>query len=354
MLSSELIRIRRGIAVAKGPKGLPGSLREDDRLDSRYATSGIQFNGASAKPPCCGTDLPLVLTLTFDTRGRSITLDSTLNIVGTGVIDIGGTLIPMTNNTQITTLAGPVVKLYAAVPISLVLYQGLLLKSAVFAPVDFGNINLIGISDVSRGQLTSLDLTGVTSLSQTFTFVNNNISSVIFDSATIAGAWAFSNNNLTVLDLSSKTTASGIQVNNNPFVSLTLPDANNNLSDLGVSYCGLSSLTPSDYPSLIRLACAGNTLATLDISANTSLAYLDCSGNSLTSLAVAGLTDLIEVYCGYNQINQTSANSIVAALVANGASGGTLSFTGNAGVTNPGTGDWATLATNGWTISPAP
>jgi hypothetical protein len=355
MLSSELTRIRRGIAVAKGPKGLPGSITEDDRLDSRYAISGIQFNGAAVIPPCCASTLPLVLTLTFSSGGRSITLDSPLIVYGEGEIDIGdGSRIPLSMITEFSTLAGPVVTVYATTPLALIIYKGQLLTNAVFAPVDFNNINLTGISDVSRGNLTSLDLTGVKALDQTFNFMNNKIASLVFDSQTATAGWLFNNNSLTTLDLSEKTTATTVHLNNNPFVSLVLPAGNNNLVDLAVSYCGLTSVTPSDYPSLQRLECAGNTLSALDLASNTQLAYLDCSGNGLTALDVAGLTALIEIYCDYNQLDQDAANALVAQLVSNGATDGVLTLTGNTGVTNPGTGDWATLVTNGWAISPAP
>lgn len=116
MSASERIRILRGLAVAQGPKGLPGSLTTDDRLDARYAVAPIQLNGVEVKP-CCAASLPLVLTLMFDSGGRSVTLDSPLVIYGTGFIDIGdGVLQPLSMITEWSTLAGPTVKVYASVP----------------------------------------------------------------------------------------------------------------------------------------------------------------------------------------------------------------------------------------------
>ncbi|PQV46570.1 hypothetical protein CLV33_10968 [Jejuia pallidilutea] len=127
---------------------------------------------------------------------------------------------------------------------------------------------------------------------------------------------------VTSLNVSGKNIESleGIQA----FLSLTELDCSNNyLNDLDVSgmvnlealYCGSNYFLTNNpanvsgvlntigTPSLIKLFCANNSLADLDISINANLEVLNCSNNSLLTLDISSNANLIEVNCDNNQIS---------------------------------------------------
>ena len=260
--------------------------------------------------PCCGSTVgPEVMRLTFG--ARALTLDQPFVIIGNGFIDLGnGTPIPFTGTYAITSVVGTTAIIYSTMAIEIGYFGEMLVSIQLVPGTTYSRLTLF-CNPPTKGQLTSLDLTGV--VAENFNFDNHTISSIVFDSVTYSPGWFFGNNNLSALDLSTKTTALVITVDNNPFSpsGLTLPTPNTNLERVSVAYCNLSTLVPAVYPSLTRLYCAGNSISTLDLSSNVLLEYLDCSGNPLSSFSVASNTALNVLNCSNLQLTtlDLSANT---------------------------------------------
>jgi hypothetical protein len=301
---------------------------------------------------CPTQDLPLVLTLTFSST--TLNTRSPLSIHGSGEIDLGaGSRVPFSEDTSWSNLSGLTVKVYSLDPSLSAVYNGVFLQDAVIAPapVVFNSIVFGPYYEGQPGGLTALDLSGVTVANQIW-FGNNQITTLQLGKNTGAHVWNLNNNKLATLDLSYQIDAEHISLYDNPLAALKLPNPNSNLLSLQVSSCGLSALSPSNYSSLNSLVCHDNNLTILDLSANTLLTQLTCSNNSISTIDVSGCTQLTLVNLDNNTLNQLAANALVAQLVANGATGGTLSMQGM-NITNPGTGNWQTLQDpNGqnWTI----
>jgi hypothetical protein len=313
MDSSALTRIRRGLALAaKGPNTQPGSRTGDVLPEARFAVAQIQNRGVEVKPCCSASVGPEVMRLTFG--ARALTLDRPLFIRGRGFVDIGnGIPIPFIGGYSITEVVGTTVIIYSinGAVISDVVYFGEMLVSIQLVPGTTFEVLNFTCESIQKGQLTTLDLTGI--VAENFNFYNNNISSILFDSVTDSPAWSFGSNNLSTLNLSTKTSAQLINVGSNPFVSLglTLPTSNTNLRRLDVTNCNLSTLVPAAYPSLTLLYCASNSISTLDLSSNVFLEFLDCSGNPLTYFSVASNTALRSLNCSNLQLTtlDLSANT---------------------------------------------
>ena len=111
-----------------------------------------------------------------------------------------------------------------------------------------------------------------------------------------------SDNQITSLDLSNNTALTELYCyDNQQLTSLDLSD-NTALEWLECSGNQITSLDLSDNTALIRLECSDNQLTSLDLSNNTALTFLDCSHNQLTSLDLSNNTALIKLYCYSNDI----------------------------------------------------
>jgi hypothetical protein len=196
-----------------------------------------------------------------------------------------------------------------------------------------GNITIVSTNltylDCGGNDLTSLNVSGFTSLQ--FLYCYNNL--------------------LTSLDVSGLISLTTLYCYNNQLTSLNVSGLIS-LNELRCYNNQLTSLNVSGLTSLTSLDCHDNQLTLLDLSG--SLTFCSCYNNQLISLDVSSLTLLLILYCGNNQLSQSTANTIVGALEANGVNSGTLSIlTVSPLVTNPGTGVWATLTTfpRNWSIS---
>lgn len=108
-------------------------------------------------------------------------------------------------------------------------------------------------------------------------------------------------------------------INRNADGVLTL-DEILNVSEMRVENMGIADLTGVEYfTELTYLFCYGNTLTTLDVSANTELEYLLCYDNKLTSLDVSENTELIQLTCYNNNLTalNVSANTALEYLKCN-------------------------------------
>ena len=161
------------------------------------------------------------------------------------------------------------------------------------------------------------------------------------------------NNQLTSLDVSGLTTLQELYCQSNQLSSLNV----SGLTALTVLYCFSNQLTSLNVSGLIALTvlyCQLNQLSSLIVSGLTALVNLYCNNNQLSSLDVSGLTSLQRLYCDTNQLSQSAANTIVADLVANLVDNGQLRIlTVSPSVSNPGIAPWTTLTggTRLWTIS---
>ena len=111
-----------------------------------------------------------------------------------------------------------------------------------------------------------------------------------------------SRNQLNSLDLAGLTALRTLICSGND-VGMSAPDLSTNLAleYLDCSNCdGMEGLDLSANTALTDLICSWNQLDTLDLSANTALQRLDCSHNSIAALDLSGCTDLRQADCNAN------------------------------------------------------
>lgn len=121
--------------------------------------------------------------------------------------------------------------------------------------------------------------------------------------------------------------------------------------------CTTSTLTSIDIslcPTLTSLDCKGNALSALDISNNANLVTLACNNNGLTMLNIAQNTALKYLAAYSNKFTSDVVNNILASLVSNAKTNGTLDINyqeTSAPPTGQGLVDKQTLIDRGWTVT---
>lgn len=121
--------------------------------------------------------------------------------------------------------------------------------------------------------------------------------------------------------------------------------------------CTTSTLTSIDIslcPTLTSLDCKGNALSDLDISNNANLVTLACNNNGLTMLNIAQNTVLKSLAAYSNKFTSDVVNNILASLVSNAKTNGTLDINyqeTSAPPTGQGLVDKQTLIDRGWTVT---
>ena len=120
-------------------------------------------------------------------------------------------------------------------------------------------------------------------------------------------------NSITSLDVSANTALTYFSCGSNALTSLDV-SANTALVGFSCDRNGLTSLNVSNNTALTSLACSFNHLTSLDISANTNLFNLECFHNQLTSLNVALNTNLHNLYCFNNLLTNLNVSTNVALL----------------------------------------
>lgn len=167
--------------------------------------------------------------------------------------------------------------------------------------------------DCSFNQLTNLDVTTCTNLSNLFCN-DNQLSSLNFGSATSIVQLVCGNNSMTNLDAA-------------------------RLSRLIALDCGgnqITAMNPGSPRSLAQLSCQNNQLTNLDAAVFTNLTYIDCSGNWLTSLKTGTNRLLHTLYCGDNLLTNlnVSACTNLRTLVCWNNQLETLDISGNTNLTS--------------------
>ena len=153
--------------------------------------------------------------------------------------------------------------------------------------------------------LTSLDVSGLTSLTTLYCYYNN-LTSLDVSGLTALTYLNCQNNSLTSLDVSGLTALTYLSCQSNSLTSLDV----SGLTALTYLYCnsnGLTSLDVSVLTSLTNLTCRYNSLTSLDVSGLTALIVLGCDNNDLTSLDVSGLTALTNLICHTNLLTNITA-----------------------------------------------
>ena len=121
--------------------------------------------------------------------------------------------------------------------------------------------------------------------------------------------------------------------------------------------CMTSTLTSIDISlcsTLTSLDCKGNALLDLDISNNVNLVTLACNNNGLTMLNIAQNTALKYLAAYSNKFTSDVVNNILASLVSNAKTNGTLDINyqeTSAPPTGQGLVDKQTLIDRGWTVT---
>lgn len=96
-------------------------------------------------------------------------------------------------------------------------------------------------------------------------------------------------------------------INTNSDTEIQVSEATAFSGQIDCQNLGITNLTGIEaFTSLTGLYCAGNPIASLDVSSNTNLSILYCPNNYLTSLNVANNSLLTELYCFGNPL--TSLN----------------------------------------------
>jgi len=138
---------------------------------------------------------------------------------------------------------------------------------------------------------------------------NSNISDLTgLENFTALEKFICAGNSITTINMSANTQLTYLDISNNPLTSVNV--SNNKL--LKEFYCnGMQIIIRKSSSSLSKLT-------TLDLSNNTLLTNLDCSNNQLISLDLSKNTNLIEIDCSNNDLNdlnlQNGNNSILVNL----------------------------------------
>jgi Leucine-rich repeat (LRR) protein len=116
-----------------------------------------------------------------------------------------------------------------------------------------------------------------------------------------------SSNQLTSVDLSGLTSLAYLYLDNNQLASVDLSGLPS-LTSLTLSNNQITSVDLSGLPSLTSLTLSNNQITgSLDLTGLTSLASLNLTSNQLTSIDLSGLTLLSSLYLGNNQLTSVRA-----------------------------------------------
>lgn len=116
-------------------------------------------------------------------------------------------------------------------------------------------------------------------------------------------------NQLTGLSLIGNYRLKEVNCSNNKLSALII-DKGTSLIHLIVNKNELATIDLSEQKNLNTLICSSNKLAVLDITNNIYLQQLRCSANELTNLDVSKNTKLTELYCGKNKLEADALNTL--------------------------------------------
>jgi len=220
------------------------------------------------------------------------------------------------------------------------------------------NVNTVALWCQANPQLTTLDISGSTAMTQLICNGSNlkslNMKGVFLNDLRVFG------NELSTIDLSEVNPGFVIiQVFDNKLTTVNVTaSANaeafqvheNLLTSLNITSSGVGPHGPT------KILCYTNLLPTLDVRMCEKLDTLTCHANLLTSLYISGTTLLSSIDCHDNKLSEESVDNILTALTQSGmADVGTLDLTGgtNAAPSIVGTTaiTYLTTGPKSWTIT---
>lgn len=162
----------------------------------------------------------------------------------------------------------------------------------------------LAILDVSKNQLSSLDMGSNTELTELYCGGNQLTSLELSDNLSLEKLNC-SDNLLTLLNVSNNPSLEWLWCNNNQLTELNV---NNNaiLSELFCTDNQLLTLDMSNNPNLKALCCDGNRLTDLNLNNCVALEYLNCSENVLTTLDISQNPVMTDLWCQLNQLSELS------------------------------------------------
>ncbi len=164
--------------------------------------------------------------------------------------------------------------------------------------------------DCRSNQLTSLDISGCTALT-TLDCYSNQLTSWDLSDCTSLRWLDCRGNQLTSLDLSGCTALTELDCSKNPLTSVNLSGCQS-LKEFSWTGGKLTSLNVSGCTALTTLICDRNQLTSLDVSGCSALTKLYCFNNQLTSLDVSSCTALTKLYCFDNQLTSLDVSKNTA------------------------------------------
>jgi Leucine-rich repeat (LRR) protein len=153
--------------------------------------------------------------------------------------------------------------------------------------------------DVSRNNLTSLDISNnkaLTSLGAS----NNKIESVKLPTNNTLINLSLYSNNLTTVNLTNQANLTYVDLQTNKLQTLDL-SKNIKIKDLNVSFNQLVTFDITANTELTQLSCAVNNIRTLDISKNSKLTGLNVGANKLVNLNVKNGKNTLLTYVNFTE-----------------------------------------------------
>lgn len=183
------------------------------------------------------------------------------------------------------------------------------INNVQYLQVSYSNISdLTGIEDFisliyldcDHNQLTSLDLTNNTELTQ-LDCGFNQLTNLDVTNNTLLTKLICLYNQLTSLDVSQNLSLNWLDCDSNQLLSVDLVQ-NSALVYLDLDYCQLTSLNITQNTALTSFSCAYNQLTEMDVTQNVELYYFACVNNQIAHLNVTQNTELVHLMCYNNQL----------------------------------------------------
>lgn len=157
--------------------------------------------------------------------------------------------------------------------------------------------------------LTFLDLSTCTEIKSLDCYTHPNLRSLNLDNNKKLTNLNLSYTGITELDLENMQSLTKLNCDHNQLTNLTLK-GNYRLREVACSNNKLSTINISKGTNLQFLTIRKNELTTIDLSKQTYLRELNCTGNQLTDLDVSENTELAVLFCGQNKLEMAALNKI--------------------------------------------
>ena len=236
------------------------------------------------------------------------------------------------------------------------------------------NMDVYDVSSLSKinldsSELTTLDLSQATSLTEVSCNFNSGISILNVSNNLLLTKLGIQFTSISNIDVSENIlltnlildyTPLSIQLNVSENTSLTeLSFANSNQTSIDVStnvnllqlrfsVNAISTLDISLNTLLTSLLCNTNNFTALNLSNNTNLLELDCASNTISSLDLSNNTNLTQLYCQGNNMASSATDQIYIDLANGTGINGNLQIRNNR--TSSSDSARATLVSRGWTF----